>query len=85
MIERVLAEKGIRQRVGATTLVAAPPVVPSFTPPPLPRKPDPVAFVCEADVRAAIAAGKKIPIGPKTLITPSAQDLGRERGAFEMV
>jgi len=34
-----------------------------------------VAFVCEADVRAAIRENRKIPIGPRTIITPSARDL----------
>jgi acetaldehyde dehydrogenase (acetylating) len=34
-----------------------------------------VDFVCEADVRAAIAAKKKIFVGPKTIITPAARDM----------
>jgi acetaldehyde dehydrogenase (acetylating) len=33
-------------------------------------------FVCEADVRAAIDAKRKIFIGPKTIVTPSARELG---------
>jgi len=33
-------------------------------------------FVCENDVRAALEASKKIYIGPKTIVTPSARDLG---------
>ena len=37
--------------------------------------PAPEAFVCEADVRAAIAAKRKIYIGPRTIVTPSARDL----------
>ena len=32
-------------------------------------------FVCEADVRAAIAEKRKIFIGPATIVTPSARDL----------
>jgi hypothetical protein len=32
-------------------------------------------FVCEADVRAAIRDQRKIYIGPKTIVTPSARDL----------
>jgi len=32
-------------------------------------------FVCEDDVRRAIAQSKKIFIGPKTIVTPSARDL----------
>ena len=33
------------------------------------------AFVCEADVRAAMSRREKIYIGPKTIVTPSARDL----------
>jgi hypothetical protein len=32
-------------------------------------------FVCEADVRDAIREKRKIYIGPKTIVTPSARDL----------
>ncbi|MGH9465736.1 MAG: hypothetical protein ACRD1Y_00110, partial [Terriglobales bacterium] len=89
-IERVLAERGIRALSSNTISAAppsAPPAVPSagpaFVPPPLPPKPTPVAFVCEADVRDAVKQGRKIPIGPKTIVTPAARDLGRERDVFE--
>jgi ethanolamine utilization cobalamin adenosyltransferase len=34
-----------------------------------------VEFVAEADVRAAIQENRKIYIGPKTIVTPSARDL----------
>jgi hypothetical protein len=34
-----------------------------------------VEFVCEADVRDAIKEQRKIFIGPKTIVTPSARDL----------
>ena len=37
--------------------------------------PKPVEFVCEADVRDAIRENRKIFIGPKTIVTPSARDL----------
>ncbi|MGH9413422.1 MAG: aldehyde dehydrogenase family protein [Terriglobales bacterium] len=88
-VERILAERGIRPQADASAPAAHAPVVPdtapAFTPPPLPPKPKAVAFVCEADVREALKQGKKIAIGPKTLLTPSARDLGRERDAFETV
>jgi len=52
-------------------------------PNPKPQSTDPPApdisiagFVCEADVRAAIDHGQKIYIGPKSIVTPSARDLG---------
>lgn len=67
----------------------------SATPPPAPppqTAPEPVKkaevpapqitivdFVCEADVRTAISQNKKIYIGPKTIVTPSARELaGRD-------
>jgi hypothetical protein len=34
-----------------------------------------VDFVCEADVRQAIKEDRKIYIGPKTIVTPSARDV----------
>ena len=34
-----------------------------------------VDFVCEADVRDAIREKRKIYIGPRTIVTPSARDL----------
>jgi hypothetical protein len=47
------------------------------TPPPPPTAPPPKAaeFVCEADVRQAIKENRKIYVGPKTIVTPSARDL----------
>jgi len=32
-------------------------------------------FVCEADVQLALRERRKIYIGPKTIVTPSARDL----------
>jgi len=43
----------------------------------LPANPSPVDFVCESDVRDAIRDKRKIWIGPKTIVTPSARDLAR--------
>jgi len=42
---------------------------------PAPPKPEIVDFVCEEDVRKAIRESRKIYIGPKTIVTPSARDL----------
>jgi ethanolamine utilization cobalamin adenosyltransferase len=46
-------------------------------PPPQPAAltPHTVDFVCEDDVRAALREKRKIYIGPKTIVTPSARDL----------
>jgi hypothetical protein len=39
-------------------------------------------FVCEADVADALKAGRKILVGERTIITPSARDLGESRRVF---
>lgn len=41
-----------------------------------------VDFVCENDVRAAMTKSQKIYIGPKTILTPSARDLGNQHDIF---
>jgi acetaldehyde dehydrogenase (acetylating) len=47
--------------------------------------PAPAEFVSEDDVRAAIAAKRKIRIGPRTVITPSARGLAAESGVLEIL
>ena len=42
----------------------------------------PTAFVCEDDVRAALKAGRKVVIDEKTIVTPSARDLGESEKVF---
>lgn len=62
------------QPAPAPAPAAAPP-----SPPPAPPSPVPIAgFVCEADVRLAMRESKKIYIGPKTIVTPSARDLAAQ-------
>jgi len=39
-------------------------------------------FVCEDDVRAALKHGRQILVGDKTIITPSARDLGESARVF---
>lgn len=74
-------------------LSARPSIVPSQAPTPPTPKPEPAApakkneqkaadFVCEEDVRKALAKGEKIYINGKTILTPSARDLGNEREVF---
>lgn len=53
---------------------AAPAAVPAAAAIPAPKV-EIVDFVCEADVRQAIAQKRKIFIGPKTIVTPSARDV----------
>jgi hypothetical protein len=55
------------------------PPAPSSQPPATPPAAPEIsisAFVCEADVREAIEVGRKIYVGPKTIVTPSARELG---------
>jgi acetaldehyde dehydrogenase (acetylating) len=47
-----------------------------------PEKGPPAAFVCEDDVRAAIQAKSHIVLGKKTIVTPSARDLGEANDVF---
>ena len=57
---------------------AAPPrPAPVVVPPPVPKL-EIAEFVCENDVRQAINQNKRIYIGPKTILTPSARDLGNQ-------
>jgi acetaldehyde dehydrogenase (acetylating) len=42
----------------------------------------PIDFVCEDDVRTAIKAGRKLVIDEKTIVTPSARDLGEAARIF---
>ena len=42
----------------------------------------PADFVCEDDVKAALKAGRKVVVGEKTIITPSARDLGDAERVF---
>lgn len=48
-------------------------------------KPVPLDFVSEDDVRRAVNEGKKIYITAKTIITPSARDLGDEKDVFAKI
>ncbi len=47
--------------------------------------PSPVDFVSEDDVRRAIANGEKIYITDKSILTPSARDLGNEKEIFAWI
>ena len=55
---------------------AGDPPAPQQQPPPPPI----VDFVCESDVRDAMRAQRKIYVGPKTIITPSAREFGDQFG-----
>lgn len=66
---------------------------PEVAPAPAPSVPEPAAapgsapapaseFVCEDDVRRAVADGRKIPVDSKTIITPAAREFGDAHDVF---
>jgi len=63
-------------------------IVHEITPENAVQKPVPIAtvdFVSEDDVRRAVDSGQKIYISKKTILTPSARDLGEEKEVFARV
>jgi acetaldehyde dehydrogenase (acetylating) len=93
--DRVEALLRTRPLPGAPGDVAAarPCVAPAPSPtPPSPRvesaspgRPEPVPFVCEADVRQALSEERKITISGRTIITPAARDLGTAHRIFVLI
>jgi acetaldehyde dehydrogenase (acetylating) len=73
-IDAFLSSRGYK----ATTETSTPPASKPRTPEPQ----DVAEFVCEEDVRAALTAGRKLVVGEKTIITPSARDLGESTRVF---
>jgi acetaldehyde dehydrogenase (acetylating) len=71
-IDQFLASRGLAAGV--------PPDPPQVSRPSEPATP--ADFVCEDDVRDAIRAGRKLLIGEKTILTPSARDLGESQKVF---
>src|SRR5262245_7199526 len=76
-------------QIQAAPSAPAPPSQPPAPPPPMDKIESngrrAVDFVCEEDVRRAIAAGDKIYINAKTILTPAARDLGDEREVFAKI
>ncbi len=75
---RFVAQKMGRPGVTATGRAGA-----NATATPARRAEGPVDFVCEADVRTAAHDGRKIRIHARTILTPSARELGEARRIFE--
>jgi len=73
----------MRPQAGASYAAAAPPLT-SFRQL-QPEMPKAAAFVCEDDVRAAIAGNTQIGLGKKSIVTPSARELGEASGVFVAV
>jgi len=74
-VDRFLSSRGYKG-VGEPAPAAAP------SPSSKPANVDPVAFVCEDDVRRAMQAGTTIMLGEKTIVTPAARDLGTANNVF---
>jgi acetaldehyde dehydrogenase (acetylating) len=86
-VERYLAKRGVEQAPPVISSVVdrflaskRGPIAPTpetSTPMAQPEAPSVTIadFVCEDDVRKAIGQSKKIYVGPKTIVTPSARDL----------
>ncbi|MFQ5695239.1 MAG: hypothetical protein ACE5HB_04550, partial [Terriglobia bacterium] len=58
---------------------ASNPAAAAVAPPPTPRVVD---FVSEEDVRTALERSEKIFISPRTIVTPSARELGAAAGVL---
>jgi hypothetical protein len=83
VVERFLQQKGVSpiEATNPSARAAAVPLPVVATPPP----PPPIKaaeFVSETDVRAAVGRGEKIYLSDRTILTPSARDLGEEHGIF---
>jgi acetaldehyde dehydrogenase (acetylating) len=76
------SDPGKRERPAspAPALQASEPSSKPGSPSPAPEPP--ATFVCEDDVRAAIRAGRTLLINDRTIVTPSARDLGESAKVF---
>ena len=85
LVDRFLKERTPQISVLPSLPIAPTPQLNSPPEPPkpvTPPKPPAVPFVCEDDVRQAVNKGEKIYINVKTILTPSARDLGNEKNIF---
>jgi hypothetical protein len=79
--------KSDAEKVIPEALFPKPAPIPSAPPPtphPLPPPVEVAEFLSENDVRMALTRNRKLYIGPKTILTPSARDLGNEHDIFIM-
>jgi acetaldehyde dehydrogenase (acetylating) len=77
-IDAFLSSRGYK----AATPASAPAPPPAGTGSDATAPPAVAEFVCEEDVRLAVAAGRKLVVGEKTIITPSARELGESTRVF---
>ena len=83
------APKASVPAAASASVPAPPPAAPAPVPAALAPSPAPVEppqtaaeFVCEDDVRQALKANRKIVLGERTIVTPSARDLGEQHHVF---
>jgi len=89
-IDQFLASRGYTAPSSATVSPASAPAPAAspVSPPPAERVlsaapvEKPADFVCEDDVRQAMKQGRKITISERTIVTPSARDLGDQQRLF---
>lgn len=90
-ISRLIDRLAVARAAGNPAPAAAPSAASAFPVPapperpPAARSPRPVDFVSEEDVRQALSKGERIYIGPRTIITPSARDLGAPAEVFVLI
>ena len=82
-IDAFLAQRGLPAPSPAGRPVVPAPPSPDQTP--AAEVGAPLAFVCEEDVRVALREQRTLCIGERTIITPSARDLGETGQVFTMV
>lgn len=85
-LSKKLAEMPETEAVGPSPGVKT--IIHEITPENAVQKPVPISaveFVSEDDVRRAVDRGEKIYISKKTILTPSARDLGEEKEVFARV
>jgi acetaldehyde dehydrogenase (acetylating) len=78
-IDQFLSSRGYRPPHTPSTPPASGPAAPDRA---TPANQDTVDFVCEEDVRSAMKAGRKLVVGEKTIVTPSARELGEANRIF---
>ena len=80
------ARRFVAQRFGqGGNAAAAPRLGANANAAPPPQAESPLDFVSEADVREAMRAGRRVRIHAKTILTPSARELGEAQRIFEKI
>ncbi len=87
-LSKKMAEAPESEPAKVETVAPVTTIIHEITPENAVQKPVPIAtvdFVSEDDVRLAISKGEKIYISKKTILTPSARDLGEEKEVFATI